>query len=89
MAAREPRARGRRVRIRWVRSGGGFIPDGRPLGELILIVLLIVLLFGANRLPRAGAGLGRAIRSFKDALAGKDEQGAGEAGREPGGGKRP
>lgn len=63
------------------------------MGELILIVLLIVLLFGANRLPRAGAGLGRAIRSFRDALAGKDEQRTGEAGRgggrEPGGGKGP
>ncbi len=64
------------------------------MGELIVILLLIVVLFGASRLPRAAAGLGKAIRSFKDAMAGKDEPHAGDAGaearrRDPGGGKAP
>ncbi len=53
------------------------------MGEVVVILLLILVLFGANRLPQAGAGLGKAIRSFKDALAGKDEGGEGK----PGGGK--
>ncbi len=43
------------------------------MGELIVILLVIFVLFGANRLPQVGAGLGKAIRSFKDAMAGKDE----------------
>ncbi len=37
------------------------------LPELILIVLILVLVFGANRLPELGRGLGKAIRGFKDA----------------------
>ncbi len=41
--------------------------------ELVVILLVVLLLFGPSRLPQAGAGLGKAIRSFKDALAGKDE----------------
>ncbi len=59
------------------------------MGEVVVILLLIFVLFGANRLPQAGAGLGKAIRNFKDAMAGKDEQrdGEGKAGGDPGGGK--
>ncbi len=38
--------------------------------EIILIVLVIVLLFGAKKLPQVGDGLGRAIGSFKRALGG-------------------
>ena len=36
--------------------------------ELIIIFFIVLLVFGARRLPEAGAGLGKAIRSFKDAL---------------------
>jgi sec-independent protein translocase protein TatA len=35
--------------------------------ELVLILLILVLVFGANRLPELGRGLGKAIRGFKDA----------------------
>ncbi len=42
--------------------------------ELVVILLVVLLLFGPSRLPQAGAGLGKAIRGFKDALAGKDEE---------------
>lgn len=37
------------------------------LPELILILAILVLVFGANRLPELGRGLGKAIRGFKDA----------------------
>jgi sec-independent protein translocase protein TatA len=37
------------------------------LPELLVIVLILILIFGANRLPELGRGLGRGIRSFKDA----------------------
>ena len=44
--------------------------------ELLIVLVIVLLLFGAKRLPEAGAGLGKAIRSFKDALSdgAKDQQ---------------
>ena len=45
---------------------------GLGLPELIVILVILLLIFGANRLGDIGAGLGRAIRGFKDAFAGKD-----------------
>ena len=36
--------------------------------ELIVILLIVVLLFGANKLPQLGRGLGSAIRNFKDGM---------------------
>lgn len=41
--------------------------------DLVLILLVALLLFGANRLPETARAMGKAIREFKDALAGKDE----------------
>jgi len=35
--------------------------------ELFLIVLVIIMLFGAKRIPELARGLGRGIREFKDA----------------------
>ena len=47
-----------------------------PLGipEIIAIVLIIMLVFGARRLPEIGSSLGRGIRTFKSALTGEDEK---------------
>ena len=36
--------------------------------ELLFILLVVLLFFGASKLPGLGAGLGRAARGFKDAL---------------------
>lgn len=38
--------------------------------ELILVLLVIVLIFGAGKLPEVGAGLGKGIREFKDSISG-------------------
>jgi sec-independent protein translocase protein TatA len=35
--------------------------------ELIIILLIIILIFGANRLPEIGRGIGKGIKNFKDA----------------------
>jgi sec-independent protein translocase protein TatA len=48
--------------------------------ELLVILLIIVVLFGATKLPALGKGLGQGIRNFKKGL-GEDsskDQGAGE-----------
>jgi sec-independent protein translocase protein TatA len=41
-------------------------------GEILLIAVIVVLLFGARRLPEVGRGLGEGIRSFKNAIRGDD-----------------
>jgi sec-independent protein translocase protein TatA len=35
--------------------------------ELLIILLIVVLIFGANKLPELGRGIGRGIRNFRDA----------------------
>lgn len=42
--------------------------SGIGMQELLLIFLLILLLFGAKRIPDIATGLGRGIRDFKKAL---------------------
>jgi sec-independent protein translocase protein TatA len=41
--------------------------------ELGIILLIVVVLFGARRLPEIGAGMGKAIKNFRAGLSGKDE----------------
>jgi len=47
---------------------------GLRMPELLIIGFVLVLLFGANKLPALGAGLGQGIRSFKKAFSGEDEE---------------
>jgi sec-independent protein translocase protein TatA len=47
---------------------------GLRMPELLIIGFIVVLLFGANKLPQLGAGLGKGIRSFKNAFGGEDEK---------------
>jgi sec-independent protein translocase protein TatA len=44
------------------------------MGELVVILLIVVILFGASKLPQLGAGLGQGIRSFKKSFSGEDEE---------------
>ncbi len=37
------------------------------LPELLVILAIVIIIFGANRLPEIGRGIGSAIRNFKDA----------------------
>ena len=36
--------------------------------ELLIILVIVILIFGANRLPEIGRGIGRGIRNFKDSI---------------------
>jgi sec-independent protein translocase protein TatA len=36
--------------------------------ELIIILIIIIVLFGATRLPQIGSGIGQAIRNFKKSV---------------------
>ena len=42
--------------------------------ELLIILAIVVLVFGATRLPALGKGLGEGMRGFKDALKGEDKE---------------
>ncbi len=44
------------------------MPFGLGIGELALIFLIILLLFGAKRLPDIAKGLGKGIREFKKSV---------------------
>ena len=43
------------------------------MGELLIILLIVMVIFGASKLPQIGHGLGSAIKNFKRAAAGDDE----------------
>lgn len=47
---------------------------GLGLTELLIILLVVLLIFGASRLPGVGSALGKGIRSFKTSVTGEDEK---------------
>lgn len=49
------------------------MPFGLGFGELLLIFGVMLMLFGAKRLPEVAAGMGKGIRDFKRSLNGLDE----------------
>ncbi len=46
---------------------------GLGLQELLILLGIAILIFGARRLPEVGAGLGKAIKNFKVGVSGKEE----------------
>ncbi len=44
------------------------MPFGLGMGEMILIFLVVLLVFGAKRLPELGTSLGKGIREFKSSV---------------------
>lgn len=41
--------------------------------EILILMGIAVLIFGARRLPELGSGMGKAIKNFKAGISGKDE----------------
>ena len=44
------------------------------IGELLIILLIVVVIFGASKLPQLGDGLGRAIGNFRRAAHTPDDE---------------
>lgn len=61
---------------------GALFMFGFGVQELLLIFAILLVLFGATKLPQLGRGLGEGIRNFKKGLA-DDDQGTIDEGRQP------
>jgi sec-independent protein translocase protein TatA len=46
---------------------------GLGTGEIILIFIVVMVIFGSTKLPQLGDGLGRAIKNFKRAVSSQNE----------------
>ena len=46
---------------------------GIGMPELVIILVIILVIFGAGKLPEIGAGLGKGIKGFKKAVNNEDE----------------
>lgn len=46
---------------------------GIGMQELLVILIIVVIIFGAKKLPEIGGGLGKAIRNFKRSSSEPDE----------------
>ena len=47
---------------------------GIGMPELIIILVIILIIFGAGKLPEIGAGVGKAIKNFKSATTDADKK---------------
>lgn len=49
---------------------------GISMGHILIVLLLVLVLFGAGKLPRVMGDLGKGLRNFKDGLKGEvDDEG--------------
>jgi sec-independent protein translocase protein TatA len=46
---------------------------GLGMGELLVILVIVLIIFGAGRIPEIGDGIGRGIRNFRKAMKQPDE----------------
>ena len=51
---------------------------GFGIQELLIILLIALIVFGPGKLPQIGGGLGKAIRDFKKAISGDDDEESGK-----------
>jgi sec-independent protein translocase protein TatA len=42
------------------------------LPELLVILLIVIIIFGASKLPQLGKGIGQGLKNFKDSVKGDD-----------------
>lgn len=49
------------------------MPFGMGFGELVLILVIVMVVFGSTKLPQLGDGLGKAIKNFKRSVGSLNE----------------
>jgi sec-independent protein translocase protein TatA len=55
--------------------GKGWKLMGLGIGEILLVLALVILFFGAKRIPQIARGVGEGIRNFKQGLGEGEEEG--------------
>jgi sec-independent protein translocase protein TatA len=50
------------------------MPFGISIWELLILLVVLLLIFGAKRLPEMGRSLGKGMREFKDSVTGVEEK---------------
>jgi sec-independent protein translocase protein TatA len=56
------------------RTGKVTVMGSLGIPELLIVLAIVVLIFGANRLPELGRGIGKGIKNFKEASTSKDDE---------------
>ena len=51
-------------------------PGGIGTGELVILLIIVLVIFGAGKLPQIGEALGKGIRNFKKSVSTKDSEGS-------------
>lgn len=52
---------------------------GLGMTELLVILVIVLIIFGAGKLPEIGAGLGKGMRNFKKSVSGEADESEGES----------
>jgi len=52
----------------WPAVGFLALIGGLGVPELLIILLIVIIIFGATRLPQLGKGLGQGLKNFKDSV---------------------
>ena len=50
------------------------MPFGIGLPEVLIFLVVVLLLFGASRVPEIGRSMGKGMREFKDAVSGREDE---------------
>jgi sec-independent protein translocase protein TatA len=53
------------------------------MGELLVILVIVLIIFGASRVPQLGEALGRGIRNFRRSFKGEDADGGKDRPKDP------
>ena len=51
--------------------------------ELLIILLIVIIIFGANKLPQLGKGIGQGLKNFKESVKGEEPPPPPPAGPKP------
>jgi sec-independent protein translocase protein TatA len=61
------------VAVTYILFNGGIVMSMPGMGELVIIFLIVLVLFGAGKIPKIAKDMGSGIREFKKAISGESD----------------